>query len=422
MAGSDLLLPEDTPGPRHIVPNLRALAAPIALLRRLPGNPRRGVPEAIAASLTAFRQRKPVVAKVDGTVIAGNHTLDAAEALGWDELAVVWVDDDETTAGAYALADNRTAELGGYDEEALAALMAEVHAADAELYAATGWTGDDLEDLLAKLAPEPIPILGDPDDVPDTAPAITIRGDVWLLGDHRLACGDSTVPTTIERALGGALADMVWTDPPYGVSYVGKTADALTIDNDGLDTDDLATFLQTAFAAALAACRPGATWMVSGPPGPLTIVFGQALADLGLLRQQLIWVKDVFVLGHGDYHYRHEPLFYGWAPGAAHTPPPDRTQDTVWEVPRPKRSEDHPTMKPVALVTRAIENHSRPGAVVLDPFGGSGTTLIAAQVTGRRACLVEVDPRYCDVICRRFEEATGITPIAEATGRERSFL
>lgn len=402
-----------------IAADLAPLAVPVDKLKLLPGNPRVGDVDAIARSLAAFGQRKPVVANRDGTVIAGNHTLLAARQLGWDAVAAVWVDDDTTTAHAYALADNRTAELGTYDDAALAALIGQVRGADAELLAATGWTGDDLQDLLDRLAPEPIPLATDPDDVPEQAPAITERGDHWVLGAHVLVCGDARDADAVDAALGGQASDMVWTDPPYGVSYVGGTSDALTIDGD--DAAGLERLLRDAFPIALARCRPGATWFVTGAGlGPLAMAFGRVLSDLGLYRHQLLWVKDVFVLGQGDYHYRHEPIFFGWAPGAAHRPPPDHKQDTVWEIPRPKISREHPTMKPVALVARAIENHTARSGLVLDPFAGSGTTIIAAQITGRRAAAVELDPHYCDVICKRFEQATGIVPIR--AGQEQSFL
>lgn len=415
-----------------IAADLAPLAVPVDELTLLPGNPRVGDVDAIARSLAAFGQRKPVVANRDGTVIAGNHTLLAARQLGWDTVAAVWVDDDATTAHAYALADNRTAELGSYDDAALAALIAEVHGADAELLAATGWSGDDLQDLLDRLAPEPGPLATDPDDVPEQAPAITAKGDVWRLGEHRLVCGDSSVPADVERLMGDDVADMVWTDPPYGVAYVGGYSHAytpkerlamggMTIANDELDLGQLRVFLRSTLGGpVLAACRHGAAWFVASPEGPRFRAYAEVLDDLGIWRQTLAWVKDSLVMGRTDYHYRHESLIYGWVPGAAHTAPPDRTGDSVWEVPRPKQSERHPTMKPVALVTRAIENHTTRRGLILDPFAGSGTTIIAAQVTGRRAAAVEVDPHYCDVICKRFEQATGVVPVR--AGREQSFV
>ncbi|MFN0030290.1 MAG: DNA modification methylase [Acidimicrobiales bacterium] len=407
----------------YLATQLRPLAVPVDQLILLPGNPRRGDVDAVAASLAAFGQRKPIVARSDGTVIAGNHTLQAARSLGWTHIAVVQTDDDDVTAKAFALADNRTAELGDYDQQLLADLIGQVQEVDADLLAATGWDTDAITTLLAQInAVAPLPtVAGDPDDVPPTAPAITVLGDVWVLGPHRLVCGDATVPTVMDRLMANTLADMVWTDPPYGVSYVGKTADALTIDNDNLNTDDLLLFLSAAFTNTLAACRPGASWFVASPPGPIQLTFLQVLVALDIYRQGLVWIKDQFVLGRSDYHYRHEPILYGWAPGAAHQPPPDRTQDSIWEIPRPKRNADHPTMKPVALIERAITNHTTRGQAVLDPFAGSGSTLLAAHGVGRVARLIELDPRYCDVICKRYQLATGTLPIAESTGREHDF-
>jgi site-specific DNA-methyltransferase (adenine-specific) len=406
-----------------ITDDLAALATPIDQLELLDGNPRRGDIDAVARSLDRFGQRKPIVARrSDRQVVAGNHTLQAARKLGWDEIAVVWVDDDEVTAKAFALADNRTAELGDYDDQLLGDLLKAVGDVDPALLADAGWAGDAVAELLERLEPEQVPIADtDPDDIPESAPAKTVPGDVWLLGPHRVACGDSTVPTDFDKLMAGELADMVWTDPPYGVSYVGKTADALTIDNDSLNPAELETFLRAAFAGALAATRDGGAWFVASPPGPLQNTFGVVLIEMGIWRQTIVWVKDVFVMGRSDYHYRHEPIFYGWKPGASHVGPPDRKGDTIWEINRPKRNAEHPTMKPVALIERAVVNHTKKGAVVLDPFGGSGTTLIACHQTGRVARLMELDPQYVDVICRRFQEHTGIKPIAEATGREHDF-
>lgn len=230
----------------------------------------------------------------------------------------------------------------------------------------------------------------------------------------------------------------MWTDPPYGVTYTGKTADALTIENDSRDLDDLYRLLDDAFSAAVQHTRPGAAWYVAGPNGPNSLIFGTVLTNLGIWRQTLVWIKDRFVLGHSDYHYRHEliyegdtptepdpapetqeptSLFYGWRPGHKHRAPTERTHDSVWEVPRPSASKDHPTMKPVALIAKALEISTLRGQLVLDPFGGSGSTLAAAAVTGRRSALIELDPRYVDVICERYYDLTGDLPVLEATGR-----
>ena len=256
-----------------------------------------------------------------------------------------------------------------------------------------------------------------------------------------MLCGDATAADDVERVLAGDTADMVWTDPPYGVSYVGKTAEALTIDNDALQGQALADLLEQAFANAFAACRPGGAWFVTAPGGPNFVIFGQVLMQFGIWRQTLIWLKDIFVLGRADYHAKHEPLFYGWKPGdpanptpetyepilygwrpgAPHEPPPDRKQDSVWEFPRPRRSLEHPTMKPVGLIERAITNHTELGAVVLDPFAGSGSTLIAAHKAGRTACVLALDPIYADVICARWQAITGERPMLASTGKAHDF-
>lgn len=413
--------------------DLAPLAVPLDTLDALPGNPRRGDVAAVVRSYAEFGQRKPIVARrrEDGTgggvVIAGNHQLAAARELGWDEIAVVWVDDDDVRAKAFALADNRTADLGSYDDEALAAMLADV-AVDADLLAAASFSEDELA-ALTRQKPEKHT---DDDDVPDPpAEPVTQPGDVWVLGEHRLICGDSTDPDVLATLLDGDRAAMVWTDPPYGVAYrgglravagfEGTKGTRAPIANDDLNIDELETFLRSALGAALAVSEDGASWYVAAPGGPPFLAFAKVLADLGVWRQTLAWVKDVFVLGCQDFHWKHEPLFYGWKPGAGHYFCGDRTLDTVWEIPRPKRSEEHPTMKPVELVARSLRYSSKPGAVVLDPFGGSGTTLIAAHGEGRRARLVELDPTYCDVICRRYQQHAGIAPLSVELGEQVDF-
>jgi site-specific DNA-methyltransferase (adenine-specific) len=236
-------------------------------------------------------------------------------------------------------------------------------------------------------------------------------GDLFDLGgNHRLLCGDSTKPEDVARLTAGATADIIWTDPPYGVAYVGKTKDALTISND--ETDPEATKKLVAAALALAPLKPGGSFYIASPSGWEELLFRQALEEVGLrLRQVLIWSKDRFVMGRQDYHWRHESILYGWKDGAAHYFIDDRTQDTVWEIPRPSASEDHPTTKPVELVTRALTNSSHPGEVVYEPFSGSGTTIIAAESLGRRCLAIELDPTYVRVAIDRWEAHTGRTSV-----------
>jgi site-specific DNA-methyltransferase (adenine-specific) len=246
----------------------------------------------------------------------------------------------------------------------------------------------------------------DPDQVPEPPPdPVTKPGDLIELGDHRLLCGDSTKREDVDRVLGGERPATTCSDPPYGVEYVGKTKDALTVRNDG--AAGLRQLLTDSLGHAFDVCLEGAVWYVAAPAGPQFEDFAAVLSKLGVWRQTLVWVKDSMVLGRSDYHYRHEAIFYGWKPGKAHREPPDRTQTTVWEVPRPKASREHPTMKPVALYARMLKNSTTVGSVVYEPFCGSGTTLIAAEQLGRRCYGIEIDPGYCDVVVARWEAFTG---------------
>lgn len=411
--------------------DLQNLAHPITELQLLPGNPRRGDIEAVKRSLEAFGQRKPIVVRrSDSVVIAGNHTLQAAQALGWDEIAVVWVDDDEVTSKAFALADNRTAELGDYDEEALADLINDVGSLNPGLLESSGWDDKAVQELLNRV--EQVELAVDVDDMPEQPEAFTKTGDIWLLGDHRVICGDSTDKEVLKRLMNDKEADLVWTDPPYGVDIQerdlqqaevrGRRKDGKGVMNDDLKGDDLYNFLHKAFTNGKEYTKPGGVWYVASPAGDLMFQFCKALSEMGLWRHTLIWVKDMFVMGRADYHYRHEPIFYGWKEGAAHQAPPDRKQDTVWEIARPKRSPEHPTMKPIELIVRAIENSTNQKHIVLDLFGGSGSTLIAAQQTNRVAYLMELDPKYVDVICARYQKVTGVLPVLESSGKVHDFI
>ncbi len=416
---------------------LQHLAVAVNSLTPHPQNVRQGDVGAISESLKHHGQYRPIVVQLSTRhILAGNHTFKAAKALGWKEIACTFVDCDDEQATRILLMDNRANDLASYDDGALAEMLQTLMATDDQL-AGTGFDPEDLQQLLEDLGAEQLPtIMGDPDDVPEQVPAKTVPGDVWLLGKHRLLCGDSTSPTDLERLMAGKKADMVWTDPPYGVAIVGgagvggrdmsaeerKSKGGKQIQNDSLSLDELTQFLRDSLGNACNQTKEGGVWYVAAPSNSIVYSFCIVLTELGLWRHTLAWVKDSFVMSRADYHYRHETIFYGWKSGAAHREPPDRKQDSVWEVPRPKRSAEHPTMKPVELVERAINNSSGYGELILDPFGGSGTTLIAAHQTNRIAYLMELDPHYCDVICKRFQQATGITPIAEATGNEHDFL
>jgi site-specific DNA-methyltransferase (adenine-specific) len=355
--------------------------------------------EAIKGSLSQFGQRKPIVVQGQ-VVIAGNGTLEAARQLGWEEISIVQVPEDWTPeqAKAFALADNRSAELAKWDMQILNAQLMELDAVEFNIEA----IGFELPQVLE---------LENSDDVNEIPEApeepITKIGDVWKLGEHRVLCGDATSIDSYQKLLGDEKVDLVWTDPPYGVAYVGKTKDALTIENDTLDAGQLESFLRDAFTNIFAFTKPGACWYVASPSGNLFQSFSIPLSELEVWKHTLVWVKDVLVMGRADYHYRHESIFYGWTPGAAHQTPPDRKQDTIWEFPKPRANREHPTMKPVELIIRAINNSSRAKDLLLDPFGGSGSTLIAAEQTQRVARLMELDPKYVDVIVKRWETLTG---------------
>ncbi len=240
------------------------------------------------------------------------------------------------------------------------------------------------------------------------ADPITQPGDLWELGRHRLLCGDATKADDVKRVLGDTPADLLLTDPPYNVAYEGGTDAKLTIDNDDMAEDAYRTFLATALQNAITHVRPGGGFYIwHADSHGLTVRAAAAQAGF-VVRQCLVWVKSTLVLGRQDYQWKHEPCLYGWADGAAHTWLSDRSQTTVLEFDKPSRNADHPTMKPVALFAYLLRNSCPPGGRVLDPFGGSGTTLIAAEQEGRTAALLELDPKYCDVIIKRFETFTGV--------------
>lgn len=385
--------------------SLKTKRVRLAELNHYRDNPRRGDVAAIKRSLEVNGQYRPIVVNEPTMeVLAGNHTLRAARELGWSEIAVSFISCDEEQARRIVLVDNRTNDLAGYDTEALAELLGELDTLDG-----SGYVQADLDTLLDELAPEPLL----EDDAPPPPPDPKTRpGDLYEFGEHRLLCGDARDPKCHARLLGGDQADLLWTDPPYGVSYEGKTKAKLRIEND--DAEGLEALLEAAFAAMSGSLRPGAAIYVASPGGRLLLAFGAAFVAAGWdLRQGLVWVKDTLVLGRSDYHYRHEQLLYGFKRGRGRLGrggagwAGDDSQSTVLEFARPSASRLHPTMKPPQLVEAMLRNSSKRGDLVLDPFAGSGSTVIAAEHCGRRAALIELDPAYCDVILARYEAAFG---------------
>jgi len=269
----------------------------------------------------------------------------------------------------------------------------------------TGFDTKEIEHLLGEASKTEG--LTNPDDVPDVVDTpVTQMGDIWELGSHRLICADATRIDEIERVMNGRLADMLLTDPPYNVDYVGKTKEALTIQNDKMSDTGFLLFLQEAFSAADCVMKKGAVFYIWHADSE-GYNFRTAVKDVGWqVRQCLIWVKNTMVMGRQDYHWLHEPCLYGWKEGASHLWASDRKQTTVLNFDRPTRSSEHPTMKPVDLIEYQILNNTKGQDLVLDLFGGSGSTLIAAEKSGRHCVTSELDPKYCDVIIKRWQNFT----------------
>lgn len=387
-------------------------------------NPKKPTPadiDGVVESITRFGFGAPIVARqANLEIIAGHTRFQAARKMGLAEVPVRLLDVSEHDAHLLALADN---ELGAdNDPELLLDMLDRLKAEERRL---VGFS----EQAFAKMRREQARRTGG-DDVGPTAPPeapVSKPGERYELGPHVLVCGDSRAPAVWQLLLGGERVDLVWTDPPYGVAIVGgnhslspeqrRKRGGKEIQNDALSPEDLKTFLDAALSRALACCAPGASWYVAAPAGPLFAVFGACLSAMGVWRHTLVWLKDSLVMGHCDYHYRHEAIFYGWEPSAGRFWAGGRSQDSILEFPRPKRSTEHPTMKPPELIQRCITNSSKVDGIVADPFGGSGSTLIACARESRRARLIELDPRYCDVIRKRwgdFARSGGLTPGAGA--------
>ena len=392
---------------------MKIRVVPIESVIPYPNNPRKNedAVAAVAGSIKEYGWQQPIVVDREMVVVVGDTRLKAARKLGLAEVPVHVADHlSPAQCKAYRLMDNRSSENAEWDLDRLLLEIRDLQAAQFSLDL-TGFGDKELGRLFAS---ESGPGgAGPADDAPaDDAPplpqaAVTQPGDVYVLGAHRLLCGDATSLRDVARVMDGQRADLVFTDPPYNVDYTGKTSDALKIANDVMSARDFRAFLLAAFQVMISNAKTGAPIYICHADTE-GFNFRGAMTEAGwLLKQCLVWIKDSFVMGRQDYHWRHEPILYGWKPGAAHRWWADRTQDTVWEVPRPKRSEEHPTMKPVALVARALHNSSRKGDLVLDTFGGSGTTLIACEAEGRVCRMVELDPRYCDVIVSRWETFAG---------------
>ena len=358
----------------------------------------------IAASIKEFGWTNPILVDGDKGIIAGHGRLMAARKLGLTKVPVIELKDmTEPQKKAYVIADNKLAMNAGWDMDFLKLELQDLEDADFDL----SLTGFDDKELDALLAPPIEEGLTDEDAVPEVPEEPKTKlGDIYILGNHRLMCGDSCNIESVEKLTDG-LVDILVTDPPYNVAYEGKTKDALTIQNDSMGDEQFRQFLRDAFVAADAVMKQGAVFYIWHADSE-GYNFRGACKDAGWkVRQCLIWQKDSMVMGRQDYHWKHEPCLYGWKEGAGHLWASDRKQTTLIECKRPKRNDIHPTMKPVELMEYQILNNTKGQDIVLDLFGGSGSTMIAAEKTGRRARLMELDPKYCDVIVKRWEEFTG---------------
>lgn len=365
--------------------------------------------DAIKGSLTKFGQQKPIVVSSDNVVIAGNGTVEAAKALGWTEIGFVRSTLTGTQAKAYAVADNRTGELAEWDDSVLSKTLEALKAENFDL-AAIGFDDKDLEQWLK--APELVPGCGE-DEVPEQVETRCKPGDLWVLGEHRLLCGDSTDVLQVERLMSGIKADMVFTDPPYGVDYKGSSSKKREkIANDNIPVLD---FYRDFLSLAKAISKAGASIYIWHASTETHNCINAAIDAGWQYKQCIVWKKNNSTFGRQDYHWQHEPCFYGWGKDGSHSWHGDRKQTTVWDIDRPMKSEEHPTMKPVELCERGIANSSKSDDAIYDPFLGSGSTLIACEKTGRKCYGMEIDPHYCDVILTRWEKFTGKTAVL-ATG------
>lgn len=368
----------------------------------------------IAASIKEFGFTNPILIDKDGIIIAGHGRVMGARKLNMDQVPCIRLSHlTENQKRAYVIADNKLALNAGWDDEMLKLEMQFLkdESFDLDLL---GFSDDEIN---AFLEPEQLEPQSDEDTVPQVPiDPVTKPGDVWLMGKHRLMCGDSTSIDSVGHLCAGGGVRMLLTDPPYNVAYEGKTKEALTIQNDEMGDKQFRQFLTDAYTAADSVMTAGAVFYIWHADSEGYNFRGAAFDVNWKVRQCLIWKKQTLVMGRQDYHWIHEPCLYGWKEGAGHLWNSDRKQTTVLEFNRPSKNIEHPTMKPVELFEYQMLNNTKKGDSILDLFGGSGTTLIAAEKNSRVAMLMELDPKYCDVIVKRWQDYTGKKATLESTG------
>jgi DNA modification methylase len=370
----------------------------------------------IAASIAAFGFNNPILVDTKARIIAGHGRLLAARKLRLAEVPVIVLDHPtEAQKRAYILADNQLALNAGWDDTLLAAELAALKQEDFDL-SLIGFEDDELARLLA--AQDSADGLTDEDSAPELAETpISLLGDLWILGDHRVLVGDATDADSVARLMAGGPADLVFTDPPYNVDHEGYTKERLKIKGDRMSDADFKKFLDRAFRSFRNVVKPGASMYVCHSSS-WQREFQNALEAAGFeVRCQIIWAKNTFAWGFGRYKFQHEPIFYAHVADQKDPWYGDKSQSTLWQEKKPAANRIHPTAKPVELVERALLNSSKAGDIVADLFGGSGSTLIGCERRGRHARLMEIDPKYADCIVHRYREYTGKQAVLDGDSR-----
>lgn len=400
---------------------------PLSALKRWKKNPRNNkkAVAAVVESIKLYGFGAPLIArKADGEIIGGDTRIQAAQMLELEAVPVRYMDLPADKAHALALLDNKANEIATWDAEKVTDVLTDLEKTIGDIARATGFSERDV----AMMRGQQQGTGSAPDPQLEKATQLrkkwkTELGQVWMIPSrsvagksHAITCGDSRDVDVVQSVFGKQRADAMWTDPPYGVAYVGKTKDALTIQNDKLKGDALRQFLVAVFERAQLVLKAGAAFYIAHPAGALSLQFLLAVADVKWnLHQSLVWVKDRFALGHSDYHYAHEPILFGYTPGDGRRGRGgsgwfgDNAQSSVFSVPRPSVSDTHPTTKPVELIMPAIQNSCPPAGRVYEPFSGSGSTMAACEATGRVCSAVELEPKYCAVTLQRMADM-GLKP------------
>lgn len=354
---------------------------------------------AVMKSIEEFGFKVPIVIDKNGTIVTGHTRLKAAKKLGMKTVPCIVADDlTPEQIKAFRLADNKVAEAAEWDMGLLTEELDGIVDIDMSDF--------NFGDITDSPSSEDV-VEDDDENIELPSEPKTRLGDLWTIGRHKLMCGDATSGDVLKRLVGGDKVDMYLTDPPYNVAYEGKTEDKLTIQNDSMEDSAFYQFLVDSFVAADSVMNEGAAFYIWHADSEGYNFRGACRAVEWELRECLIWNKNTMVLGRQDYQWKHEPCLYGWKGGAAHNWYSDRKQTTVIDMNKPNRNAEHPTMKPVQLFAYLIENSSKPGDIVLDSFCGSGTTLIACEQMSRTARVLELDPKYCDVIVERYINLVG---------------